>query len=674
MADSAESEKHQEPADSAKTPPKPADVFISYASPDVAVATTLVEALEQNGVACWIAPRDVDAGALYADAIVRAISAAKAFVLLLSKSSIDSSHVGKEVERASSKRRPIFAVRIDAAPLTPALEYFLSESQWVDAQSGKMEPAYAKLIAAIGKSAATAPGMIPGVTPSAGTVPAGHPRGRRTRMLRVVVLGGIVVALAALLADKFWPGKRIPAEQPTTAATNVVSDKSIAVLPFTDMSEKKDQEYFADGLSEELIDMLTNIPDLRVPARTSSFHFKAEQATLPEIGKALSVAHVLEGSVRKAGNHLRITAQLIRVDSGYHLWSQTYDRQLDDIFKVQDEIAASVVTALKVHLLPAQPLTAVHGTANADAYNQYLLGRNSYLNLPTDDGPLLAADAYRKAIALDPGYALAYAGLAEAESAAADELNDVKGQDRAMADAEHAVELAPNLAAVYGARGHLRHVYSWDWSGAQADIEKSLALNPGDSDTQIHYAELLMTVGRLPAGAEAARKAIAIDPLSELATRRLGQILYCDGQIAAARQALGQALALNPESIYSRWHLGVVELLDGHAQQALDMFRQDKDPVFRLNGVALAEHTLGHTAEARAAIDELIRTNAVQAADYQIAEVYAWRGEKAAAFEWLDRAFARRDAGLVDMKVDPVLASLHDDTRYRPFLRKMKLE
>jgi serine/threonine-protein kinase len=242
-----------------------------------------------------------------------------------------------------------------------------------------------------------------------------------------------------------------------------------------------------------------------------------------------------------------------------------------------------------------------------------------------------------------------------------------------MADAERAVALAPDLADVYGARGHLRHVYFWDWGGAQADFEKALALNPNDVNILIHYAELLATVGQLPVAEARLRKAIQIDPLSELASRRLGQFLYYDGQIAAARQAIGLALALNPESIYSRWHLGVVELLESHLQQGLDVFRQDRDPVFRLSGVALAEHSLGHTEEAQAAIDELIRTNAVQAADYQIAQVYAWRAEKDRAFEWLDSAFARRDGGISVLKVDPLLASLHDDSRYKAFLRKMNL-
>jgi TolB-like protein/Tfp pilus assembly protein PilF len=664
-----------------------ADVFISYAAADKATADSVCAALEGDGIACWIAPRNVTPGVFYADAIVQAINSARILIVVLSVNSVESQHVLREVERASAKRRPLVAFRIDTTALPTALEYFLSASHWLEASGSPSERALPTLVEAVRRLLALPAKEVhnPGIPSDSTAAARGHvparsastPKLRRNWLQIAAALA--VVVLLALLAGKLWLWKHAATERVVAAvAANAltaptISEKSIAVLPFADMSEKKDQEYFADGLSEELIDMLTKIPDLRVPARTSSFYFKSKQASLPEIAKALGVAHLLEGSVRKSGDHLRITADLVRVNSGYHLWSETYDRKLDDIFKVQDDIAAAVVTALKLQLLPAPPGSDSHHTVNADAYNQYLLGRNFYLNRPTRDGPHLAAAAYRKAIELDPGYALAYAGLAEAESLAADALNDAKGQEKAMADVEHAVALAPNLADGYAVRGHLRRTYGWDWVGAQADFEKALAINPGDSAIQIHYAELLGTVGRLPAAVAAARKAIAIDPLSELASRRLGQFLYLDGQNAAARQALGLALALNPESIYSRWHLGVVELLDGRPEQALAVFRQDKDPVFRLNGIALAEHSLRHTAEARGALDELIRTNAVQAADYQIAQVYAWRAEKDRAFEWLNRAFTRRDGGLVLVKVDPLLVSLHDDSRYEAFLRRMNL-
>ena len=233
------------------------------------------------------------------------------------------------------------------------------------------------------------------------------------------------------------------------------------------MSEKKDQEYFSDGLSEELIDLLTKVPDLRVPARTSSFYFKGQHATVAEIAKALSVAYLLEGSVRKAGNTVRVTAQLIRADNGYHLWSQTYDRDLKDVFKVQDEIAGRVVEELKVTLPSAATSSAVR-TENAAAHSLYLLG-SKYEDQPTPESQKSAIESFDRAIALDPGYAAAYAHLALSEASLADLTGDPNGLDRASAATERAITLAPDNADGYQARAQLRSTFLWDWDGANAD-------------------------------------------------------------------------------------------------------------------------------------------------------------------------------------------------------------
>jgi len=669
-------------------------VFLSYASQDAEAAQKICEALRAAGIEVWFDQSELRGGDAWDRQIREQINECALFVPVISanahariegyfrlewKLGVDRSH------RMAPDQAFLLPVVIDDTPQadkrTPDR---FRELQWTRLPGGDTTPAFVERVRRLlSPSEPDVPARRH--EPAAASVPAASRRataGWRWKAGLLAVVAAVMVAVGYVLVKELWLSKHPATEQPVAVArvapangagATPIPEKSIAVLPFTDMSEKKNQEYFSDGLSEELIDKLSQIPDLRVPAQTSSFYFKGKQATVAEIAKALSVAHILEGSVRKSGNHLRISAQLIRADSGYNLWSETYDRQLDEIFKVQDEIAAAVVGALKVRLLSAQPIADSHHTSNADAYNDYLLGRNFYLNRPTRDGPRLAIDAYRKAIELDPGYGLAYAGLAEAESLAADEFNDVKGQERALADAERAVLLAPNVADVYGVRGHLRHTHSWDWVGAQADFEKAVALNGREPVIQTHYAELLATVGQLSEAVAATRKATEIDPLSELASRRLGQYLYCQGDLKAAREALSLALALNPESIYSRWHFGVVELLDGHPQQALVAFQQDEDPVFHLNGVALAEHSLGHTEAASAALDQLIRTNAVQGADYQIAEVYAWRADRDHAFEWLERALARRDGGLIFVKIDPLLASLHSDPRYKAFLRKMNL-
>src|SRR5438046_837781 len=258
-----------------------------------------------------------------------------------------------------------------------------------------------------------------GLKPTVEVEPSRSIRRQTGQRLNRAILAVMAVALTYFVVDKFWLSRHITTERPappiasvalgTAPAAMAISDKSVAVLPFLDMSEKKDQEYFSDGLSEELIDMLTKIPDLRVPARTSSFYFKGKSEDIPNIARRLMVAHVLEGSVRKSGNYLRVTAQLVRADNGYHLWSETYDRQLDDIFKVQDEIAGAVVKALKVSL-GADEVPRAAGISNPAAH-ALLLQAEYFLYRSTPDGYTKAIGYYQQAIQLDPDSAPGWAGL-----------------------------------------------------------------------------------------------------------------------------------------------------------------------------------------------------------------------------------------------------------------------
>ena len=456
-----------------------------------------------------------------------------------------------------------------------------------------------------------------------------------------------------------------------STAARVIPEKSVAVLPFVDMSEKKDQEYFSDGMSEELIDMLTRIPDLRVPARTSSFYFKGKQATIAEIAKALGVAHVLEGSVRKSGKTLRVTAQLVRMDNGYHMWSQTYDRNVKDIFKVQDEIATAVVEALKAQLLPVQQPARGHHTANTEAYNEYLVGRQFY-NQRSDDGFRRALIAYRKAIALDPGYAAAYAGLAMSEALLADSAGDAMSVQQAAADAESAVTRAPDLADVYATRGFVRYYRGWDWSGAEADFMKALALDPSDSTVQVRYGGLLVALGRLEEAIAATKSATELDPLSTLAWHRLGRYYIATRQFAAAHDAIRRSLEIQPEYAAAQSNLGTLLLLEGNAAEALVTFRQISSESSRLSGVAIAEHTLGHSEESQRALDELVAKHSPNSA-FMIAETYAWRGDKEQAFAWLERAYERHESSFFNLKSEPRFASLLGDPRYHALLRKLNL-
>src|SRR6202140_5638514 len=300
------------------------DVFISYASQDAAVADAVVGALERAGLKCWIAPRDVVPGALYADEIVRAIDEAKVGVVVLSGAAAASSQVGKESERASSKRRRIVALRADATALPRAFESFLSESPWIDVGSGGIEAAAAKLVDAVRPNAALAPHVLDRKV--------GAPRPRWVLLASAVVLA---MALAYVFAGKFWVSKHMTAEQPALVSTAVVSDKSLAVLPFTDMSEKKDQEYFADGIAEEVLDRLAKVPGLRVVGRTSSFQFKGKNTDPASIGAALGVAYLVEGSVRRDAGRVRVAAQLVDARTGSQRWSDGFDSEMIDIIHVQ---------------------------------------------------------------------------------------------------------------------------------------------------------------------------------------------------------------------------------------------------------------------------------------------------------------------------------------------------
>jgi len=507
-----------------------------------------------------------------------------------------------------------------------------------------------------------------------------------SRRLDYIIIGLLVLAIALFAFDRFVPRKAGPvatardvpaasAVPDAPPASSAASDSSIAVLPFVDMSQSKDQEYFSDGLSEELLNLLAQIPELRVIARTSSFAFKGKEVGIAEISRTLNVANVLEGSVRKSGDTLRITAQLIRTADSSHLWSETYDRKLTEVFKVQDEIAAAVVAQLKVKLLPAQQVTNPNRTASSQAHNQFLLGNQFYYR-NSQEGYRLAVTAYQKAVALDPSYAAAYAGLAFAELYAGDYSASVEenaaAKQRAIAAADKSIALAPELADGYAARGWLRSTVTWDWTGCQADFEKALALEPGNAVTQRRYGSVLQNLGLVTEAIAATRKAIELDPLSSAAWSNLSTLYFADAtQFRESREALDRALAINPESSFANFNLATLELLEGHAQEALLVSRRAGE-VWSQAGVAMAEHTLGHAKESQVALDELIAKYAQDSA-YQVADVYAWRGEPDKAFEWLERAYEQHDGGLGGIKTDPLLKSLWTDARFAAMVKKLGL-
>ncbi len=476
---------------------------------------------------------------------------------------------------------------------------------------------------------------------------------------------GPVAAPAASAAPSVAAG---PAAPPPPAAA--VDPHSIAVLPFVDMSQAKDQEYFSDGLSEELLNLLAQLPQLRVIARTSSFSFKGKEVDVGTIASALHVANVLEGSVRKSGNTLRITAQLIRASDSTHLWSQTYDRELTDVFKVQDDIAGAVVSALKVQLLPDQAMTSARRSNDAEAYNQYLLGKE-FLKRDDEAGWRRAIDAFRQAIAHDGGFAAAYAGLANAEGNLADRLGDQAQMAQAMTDASKAIALAPGLADGYSTRGISRLSFLRDWAGGGADLHRALALSPGDAQVQVTYARLMIALGRTDEALASTRRSVELDPLASVSWSQLGRILNFVGKYQEAEQALDRSLGLSPTCDTCLFHRGMTCLLQGRAADAITYFRSAGGG-YGGAGMAMAEYTLGHARESQEALDAEIAAYS-QGSAYQIAEAYAWRGESDNAFAWLGRAYTQNDGGLSFIKMDPLLASITHDPRFAGLLAKLGL-
>jgi len=501
------------------------------------------------------------------------------------------------------------------------------------------------------------------------------------RRMDRMIMAVLALGLAYFAFDKFVLA---PRQQKADVAGAIggpdakTDAKSIAVLPFADLSQAKDQEYFSDGMSEELLNLLANVPGLHVVGRTSSFAFKGRNEDLRAIGQKLGVAQVLEGSVRKSGDHVRITAQLIDVANGYHLWSETYDRQLTDVFALQDEISLAVVDALKLRLLPEQrQATRAARTKSVEAHNEFLIGRQLQ-NRGNPDDARRAAERFEKAIELDPRYAGAYAALTISEMSktqfARSPDEAAKARSRAQQAIARAFELDPDLAEAYSARATFHTVVDWDWKAAESDAQRALQLSPNDADVVRRAASTLVTAGHKEEAIAALRRSIELDPLAASSWSNLGYYLICQGRYEEARAALDRTLEITGgTSVLGRYNLGTVSLLEGKPEQALAQFEQiPEGQYFRLVGIAMAEHSLGHTQRSKEALDALIALPAPP--PVWIAAVHGWRGERDEAFAWLDRAVVEKNYFVRNVRYDGVLAKLRDDPRYPTFLGKIGLK
>lgn len=446
---------------------------------------------------------------------------------------------------------------------------------------------------------------------------------------------------------------------------------AIAVLPFLDLSPGHDHEFFADGLSEELLNLLVKISNLRVAARTSSFAFKNEKVDIATVADKLSVNYVLEGSVRVAGNKMRITAQLIDAEDGYHLWSRTYNRTLDDIFVIQDEIAASVVDALKLTLLgDSAPRTI---KTDPEAYALYLQG-NYFQNRKDRESLEKAVSVFSQALERDPAYARAWDGLA-ATYISQTNLG-VHGREVGIAMAREArnsaLALDDTLADAHAGMAHIQMFYDRDWVGAHDSIEKALQLVPGNAKAMLRAGSLAAILGRFDEGIVLARQAVTLDPLRIASYNNLGLVLTAANRLDEAIAAFRQMLDLNPRAPTAHFLIAQALLLAGNPQAALAEVEQEPDAGWRAHGMALTLHSLGQKDEGERALADFIDSFHRDMA-CQIANTHAWRNEVTQAFLWFDQAYEQNDGGLSEIRRVPLLENLQNDPRWPALLDKLGL-
>ena len=460
---------------------------------------------------------------------------------------------------------------------------------------------------------------------------------------------------------------------------------SIAILPFVNLSGNPANEYFADGLAEELLNVLSKIRGLRVVSRTSSFYFKGKDVDLATVARKLNVATILEGSVRASNTRVRIAVQLIQVSTDSPIWSKTYDRELDDIFALQDEIAQSIVVELRLGRVrtnsdpnasgceAAEVADASRGrTMNREALQFFMRGR-SLARRQTRDDLARALEYHQQALALDPNFAWAWVGVGSAHAALAGYGGNVSVADgfrRARAATQRALDLEPNLAAAHSILSWIKLYCDWDWKGAEASCRRALELAPNDAGVLRNAAIVASNLRHDEDAVALILRASMLDPLDATGHRQIAMVELDAMHLDAAEAALARALECDPRVALTHFTGGLIHLARGHATEALDSFQRETLEDYRLLGVTMAQHTQGLHAESAATLTELIEKYAALS-PCQIAEAHAWRGESDLGFEWLDRAFYNRDPRLVEIKTDSLLCNLHDDSRWRPFLEKM---
>jgi adenylate cyclase len=463
---------------------------------------------------------------------------------------------------------------------------------------------------------------------------------------------------------------KIEAEALQTAARPA---KSIAVLPFLDLSEKHDQEYFADGMAEEIIDRLAQTPGLRVIARASSFYFRGKNERITTIAKELGVAHMLEGSVRKAGERVRVVAALVRGEDGAQIWSECYNLELQDVFAVQDQIAGSVASALRFTLAGPASYAARGGTTNVKAYQSYLRGKsNLYENSPQSLDA--AGRQLQEALLLDPKFALAASRLAQVALLKTNNnlLAAKEGFELTRSLAERALDIDPDLADAHLWLGYVYRTLDWNWPAAATEFQRVLRDDAANVDAMMFSATLYKTLGQWSSGQQLLQCALELDPLNTFVLYNLGDLLYLSNRFPEAEAVFRRLLASTPNFQWTRPRLAMTLLAENKPQEALALMEQI-DNVGRIipwPSVLLAN---GRTTDADQSLQDLMAAKPIANA-YYVAANFAYRNDADHAFEWLEKAYAHRETALIsDMTNEPFFANIRHDPRFGAFRRRMNL-
>jgi TolB-like protein/Flp pilus assembly protein TadD len=658
-------------------------VFLSYASEDAESAQRICEALGAAGIEVWFDRSELRGGDTWDQSIRRQIRTCALFLPIISH----TTHVRREGYFRLEWKLAIDRCHLMDANLAFLLPVVIDETreddervperfrdvQWTRLPGGMTTPAFVARVQqllsgdALGATRTSSSRALPGGRHS------GASRGQRG----VLALTVACLALAGVSAYVALYKTRTSAPAASTLLTPNVG-ASIAVLPLANEGGEAGQQYFSDGISEDLITALSHLPGLKVIGRSSAFQFRDSKEDSRSIGVKLGVTHLLEGSVRRAGDMVRVSAELIDTADGSAQWSERYDRPYKDLFALQDEITRAVAAALKTKLLPAEHASAQSEQppgGNLEAYNALLQGRFYYVR-DTEVDLRKSIEYLTQAIHHEPGYAVAWSELSRAwlslggdflEGAAAQEANS-----KARESADRALMLSPDLAAAHNARGDLLQLVDFDWRGAEAEFRRALELSPQDPQAQFNLGSARATYGDLEQAIELTRQVLVTEPLRAGGYKALATYFLALRRLDEAERAMSKAIELQPASAPLRSWLTIVKVKRGDAQAALETAQHVPPGAFRDMSIAFAQQVGGDRSTADAALRTLIERDADQSA-YQIAEVYALRDDAKATFEWLDRAWSNRDQGIQYLLFDPFIVRYKDDPRFAAFCRKIGL-